>query len=181
MFTVIETKQDWSSGYYGILYCLKTVCQCADKYTMFQLRRDMRNKLNDISFMKKLKSSLKILSNVDDNFYKKDCSKESLTALKKNIYVKEMEKRIYLTKEHKFDDKLCLTVLSLMHEKLLFIVILHLILMYSYTNLILTNSKTVIIRTRIYENSIPGINIFLMKKPTNSMFNAHNKNSGNII
>ena len=53
MFTVIETKQDWSSGYYGILYCLKTVCQYADKYIMFQLRRDMRKKLDEYLFMKK--------------------------------------------------------------------------------------------------------------------------------
>ena len=99
---------------------LKTVCQCGDKYTLFHLRRDMRKKLDDNLFMKKLKASLKNLSNVDDNFCKKDCSKESLTTLKKNIYVNGSEKRNYLTKEYKFDDKLCLIVLSLMYEKITF-------------------------------------------------------------
>ena len=88
MFTVIETKLDWSSGYFSILYCVKTELQCDDNYTMFQLRLDMRNKLDDNLFMKMFKASLKNLSNVDDNFCKKDSSKDALTALKKNIYVK---------------------------------------------------------------------------------------------
>ena len=87
MFTVIETKTDWSSGYLGILYCLSSVHECDKNYTMFQLRRDMRNKLNDNSFMKKLKLSLKNLSNVDDNFWKKDSSKDALIALKKYIFM----------------------------------------------------------------------------------------------
>ena len=65
---------------------------------MFQLRRDMRNKLDDNLFMKMFKASLKNLSNVDDNFCKKDSSKDALTALKKKIYVKWMKKRNYLTK-----------------------------------------------------------------------------------
>ena len=47
MFSVIETVQDWSSGYSGILYCLKTERQCGDNYTMFQLRGDMCNTLDD--------------------------------------------------------------------------------------------------------------------------------------
>ena len=98
MFSVIETKPDWSSGYYGILYCLRTVYQCDDNYTMFQLRRDMPKKLDEHLFMKKFKESLKNLSNDDDNFCKKVCSKESLSALKKNIYANGSEKRNYLTK-----------------------------------------------------------------------------------
>ena len=70
MFTVIETKLDWSSGYSGILYCLKTERQRDDIYTMFQLRRDMRNKFDDNVFMKIFKASLKLL-NIDVNFCKK--------------------------------------------------------------------------------------------------------------
>ena len=114
MFTVIETKLDWSSGYSGILYCLKTERQRDDNYTMFQLRRDMRNKLDDNSFKKMFKASLRNLSNVDENF----CKKDALIALKKNIYVNGSEKRNYLTVEYKFDDKLCLTVLSLVYRKI---------------------------------------------------------------
>ena len=70
MFTVIETKQDWSSGYSGILYCLNIELECDNNYTMFQLRRDMRNKFDDNVFMKMFKASLKLL-NIDVNFYKK--------------------------------------------------------------------------------------------------------------
>ena len=80
----------------------------------------MRKKLDDNLFMKKLKASLKQLSNVDDNFCKKDWSKESLITLKKNIYVKVSENWNYLTKEFKFDDKLCLTALSLMYQNITF-------------------------------------------------------------
>ena len=189
MFSVIETKPEWSSGYYGILYCSKTVYQCDDKYTMFQLRRDMRDKLDENLFMKKLKSSLKICQMLMTTFVKNDCSKESLTVLKKNIYVKEMEKRNYLTKEHKFDDKLCLTVLSLMYKKITFYCYSPLDFDLFIYNFDRNKQQTLIIRTHIYENSIPGINIFLMKKPTKqqqkrrifSMFNAHNENSGKII
>ena len=99
MFTVIETKLDWSSGYSGILYCLKTELQCDNNYTMFQLRRDMRNKLDDNLFKKMFKASLKNLSNVDGNFCKKYSSKDALIALKKNIYIKGSDKCNYLTKE----------------------------------------------------------------------------------
>ena len=129
---------------------------------MFQLRHDMRNKLDDNSFKKMFKASLKNLSNVDENF----CKKDALIALKKNIYVKGSEKRNYLTKEYKFDDKLCLTVLSLMYPKLSF---------YCYSPLDFDlfiykfdpkKQQTVIIRTHIYINSIPDINIFLIKNPT---------------
>ena len=52
IFTVSETKEDWNSGYSGILYCLKSELQCANNYTMFQLRCDMRNKLDDDLFIK---------------------------------------------------------------------------------------------------------------------------------
>ena len=92
MFTVIETKQDWSSGYSGILYCLKIELECDNNYTMFQLRRDMRNKFDDNVFMKMFKASLK-LSNIDVNFCKIDSSKDALIALKKSIYIKGLEKR----------------------------------------------------------------------------------------
>ena len=61
---------------------------------MFQLRRDMRNKLDDNLFNKILKASLKNLSNVDDNF----CKKDALITLKKNIYVNGSENWNYLTK-----------------------------------------------------------------------------------
>ena len=71
MFAVIETKQEWSSGYSGILYCLKTERQCDDNSTMFQLRRDMRNKLDDNSFKQIFKASLENLSNVIKTFVKK--------------------------------------------------------------------------------------------------------------
>ena len=62
------------------------------------------------------KAPLKNLLNVDENF----CKKDGLIALKKNIYVNGSEKRKYLTEEYKFDDKLCLTVLSLMYPKISF-------------------------------------------------------------
>ena len=65
---------------------------------MFQLRRDMRNKLDDNLFNKILKASLKNLSNVDDNFCKKDSSKHAPITLKKNIYVNGSENWNYLTK-----------------------------------------------------------------------------------
>ena len=126
----------------------------------------MRKKLDDNLFMKKLKASLKQLSNVDDNFCKKDWSKESLITLKKNIYVKVSENWNYLTKEFKFDDKLCLTVLSLMYQNITFYCYSPLdfdLFIYKFDP---NKQQTVIIRTYIYENSIPGINIFLMKKTT---------------
>ena len=69
MFTVIETKQDWSSGYSGILYCLKTELQCENNYTIFHLRRDMRNNLDEILFMKMFKASLNCFSNIVVNFF----------------------------------------------------------------------------------------------------------------
>ena len=43
---------------------------------MFQLRHDMRNKLDDFLFMKTFKASLKNLSNVDVNFCKKGSTKD---------------------------------------------------------------------------------------------------------
>ena len=64
---------------------------------MFQLRCDMCNKLDNHSFMKMFKSSLKNLSNIDDNFCKKVLTKDGLSALKKSIYVKGMEEWKYIT------------------------------------------------------------------------------------
>ena len=166
MFSVITIKTDWSSGYFGILYCLRSVHECDENYTMFQLRCDMRDKLNDKLFMKKLKASLNNLSNVDDNICKKDSLKDALIAFKKNIYVKGMEKRYYLTKEHKFDDKLGLTVLSLMYPTISFYCYSPLdfdLFIYKYDP---NKQQTEIIRTHIYEKSSTGKNIFLMKHPT---------------
>ena len=83
-----------------------------------------------------------------------------------NIYVKGSENWNYMTKEYKFDDKLCLTVLSLMYKQ---------ITLYCYSpldfNLFIykydpNKQQTEIIRTHIYENSRTGKNIFLMKNPT---------------
>ena len=131
---------------------------------MFQLRRDMCNKLDDLLFTKIFKASLKNLSNVDDNFCKNFLTKDGLSTLKKSIYVKGMENGKYLTTKHKFDDKLCLTVLSLMYPTILF---------YCYSPLDFDlciykfdyeKQQTVIVRTHIYENSIDATNIFLIKK-----------------
>ena len=166
MFSVIETKTDWSSGYLGILYCLRSVHECDETYTMFKLRCDMRDKLIDKPFMKKLKASL---NNVDDNICKKDSLKDALIAFKKNVYVKGMEKRKYLTKEHKFDDKLGFTVLSLMYPTISFYCYSPLdfdLFIYKYDH---NKQQTEIIRTHIYEKSSTGKNgknIFLMKHPT---------------
>ena len=61
---------------------------------------------------------------------------------------------------------MCLTVLSLMYQKITFYCYSPLdfdVFIYKFDPNI---QQIVIIRTHIYENSIPGINIFLMKKPT---------------
>ena len=71
-----------------------------------------------------------------------------------------------MTKEYKFDDKLSLTVLSLMYPKISFYYYSPLgfdLFIYKFDP---NKQQTVIIRTHIYENSIPGINIFLVKNPT---------------
>ena len=120
MFTVTETKKDWSSKYFGILYSLKIELKYDSDCKIFQLRCYMCNKLDDHSFMKIFKSSLNNLSNVDDNFCKKVLTKDELSVLKKSIFVQGMEEWKHLTRVHKFDDKLCLTVLSLMYPKILF-------------------------------------------------------------
>ena len=52
----------------------------------------MRNKLDDDSFMKKIKSSLKNMSKIDDNFCKKGSTKDGLSVLNKSIYVRGTEK-----------------------------------------------------------------------------------------
>ena len=136
----------------------------------------MRKKLDEHLFMKKFKASLNNLSNDDDNFCKKVCSKESLSALKKNIYVKEMDKRNYLTNKHKFDDKLCLTVLSLMYPTILFYYYFPLDFNLFIYKLYYEKKQTVVIRTHIYENSINATNIFLIKNQTKhrklGLFNA---------
>ena len=166
MFTVSETKEGWISGYFSILYYLKTKLLCDNNYKMLQLRRDMRNKLDDFLFMKMFKASLKNLSNVDFNFCKKRSTKDGLITLKKYVYVKGLENIKYLTTEHKFDDKLCLIVLSLMYPT---------IWCYCYSPLDVDlfiyifdyeKQQTVIIRTHIYENLIDVTNIFLIKKKT---------------
>ena len=123
----------------------------------------MRYKLIDRPFMKKVKASL---NNVDDNICKKDSLKDALIALKKNIYVKGMENRKYLTKEHKFDDRLGLTVLSLMYPTISFYCYSPLdfdLFIYKYDP---NKQQTKIIRTHIYEKLSTGKNIFLMKHPT---------------
>ena len=80
-----------------------------------------------------------------------------------------MEKRNYLTKEHKFDDKLGLTVLSLMYPTISFYCYSPLdfdLFIYKYDH---NKQQTEIIRTHIYEKSSTGKNgknIFLMKHPT---------------
>ena len=90
-------------------------------------------------------------------------TKDVFSTLKKSIYVKRMDNRKYLTTEHKFDDKLCLSVLSLMYPTISF---------YSYSPLDFDlfmykfdfeKQQTVIVRTHIYENSIDATNIFLIK------------------
>ena len=89
-----------------------------------------------------------------------------MIALKKNIYVKGMENRKYLTKEHKFDDRLGLTVLSLMYPTISFYCYSPLdfdLFIYKYDP---NKQQTEIIRTHTYIKSSTGKNIFLMKHPT---------------
>ena len=77
-----------------------------------------------------------------------------------------MDKRNYLTKEHKFDDKLGFTVLSLMYPTISFYCYSPLefdLFIYKYDT---NKQQTEIIRTHIYENPSTGKNIFLMKHPT---------------
>ena len=74
--------------------------------------------------------------------------------------------RKYLTIYHKFDDKLCLTVLSMIYPTKSFYCNSPLdfeLFIYKFCS---DKQQTVIIRFHIYEKSIDGINIFLMKKPT---------------
>ena len=71
MFIVTESILDQSSEYSVVLYCLKTELKCGSDYNFFQLRCDLRNKLDDNSFMNMFKSSLKNMSKVDDNFCNK--------------------------------------------------------------------------------------------------------------
>ena len=39
IFIVSETKEDTSSGYSGILYCLKTESECENDYKCFSLEK----------------------------------------------------------------------------------------------------------------------------------------------
>ena len=163
MFTVSETKEDWSSGYSGILHCLKTELQCDNDYTMFQLRCDLRNKLDDDLFMEIFKLPLNNLSKVDVNLCSKVSTKDELSTLKTSIYVKGMEEWSYLTSVHKFDDKLCLTVLSLMYLIISCYCYFPLdfdLFIYKFDS---EKKQTVVIRSHIYENSIDATNIFLIK------------------
>ena len=107
--TITETKDDWSSGYFDILYCLKTELKCKSNYYMFNFRRDKHNKLNDQSFISMLKLPLINLSKVDNKFYKKCLTKIGLKILKEYLYVKWMGKRRYLIQLYKFDDKVSST------------------------------------------------------------------------
>ena len=56
-FIVNKTKVDCSSGYFAILYCLKTELKCEPNYSMFHFRRDIYNKFNDKSFINMLNVS----------------------------------------------------------------------------------------------------------------------------
>ena len=116
--------------------------------------------------MKMFKASLKNLSNVDYNFCKKVLTKDGLSTLKKYIYVKGMEKWNYITTVYKFDDKLCLALLSLKYPTISFYCYSPLdfdLFIYKYDP---NKQQTKIIRTHIYEKSSTGKNIFLMKHPT---------------
>ena len=66
------------------------------------------------------KASVKNLSKVDGTFSSKVLTTNAITVLKNSIYKEGMERLKYLTKVHKFDDKLCLTVLSLIYPTILF-------------------------------------------------------------
>ena len=55
------------------------------------------------------------MSNFDDNFCKNVLKNYELSVLKKYIYVKGIEEWKYIATVHKFYNKLCLTVLSLMY------------------------------------------------------------------
>ena len=164
IFTIIETKEDWNSGHSGILYYLKTESQCENDYQMFQLRKHMRDKLNEKLFLKMLKASVKNLSKVDGIFLNKGLTTNVITGLKNSIYEEGMEGRQYLTKVHKFDDKLCLTVLSLMYPTILFYCYSPLDLDLFIYKFDVETKATVVIRTPIYHKLNDAINIFLIKK-----------------
>jgi len=113
--------------------------------------------------MKMFKASLKNLSNVDYNFCKKVLTKDGLSTLKKYIYVKGMEKWNYITTVYKFDDKLCLALLSLKYPTISFYCYSPLdfdIFIYKFDS---DKLQIVFVRTHIYENSIDATNIFLIK------------------
>ena len=110
-----------------------------------------------------------------------------MSVLKKSIYVKGMKKWKYITTEHNFDDKLCLTVLSLMYPTILFHCYSPLdfdLFIYKFDS---DKQEKVIARTHIYENSINATNIFLIKKQikkknrTCSMLNTQQENISKII
>ena len=105
------------------------------------------------------------------------CSiKDALSTVKKSIYVKGMEEWRYLTSVHKFDDKLCLTLLSLMYPTILFYCYSPLDFNLFIYKLYYEKKQTVVIRTHIYENSINATNIFLIKNQAKhrklGLFNA---------
>ena len=98
-----------------------------------------------------------------------------------------MEEWKYLTTVHKFGDKLCLTVLSLMYPKISFYCYFPLdfdLFRYKFYS---DKEETVIVRTHIYENLINATNIFLIKSRQSkenrkfSMLNTQKGNIGKII
>jgi len=87
-----------------------------------------------------------------------------ITVLKNSIYEEGMERRKYFTNVHKFDDKLCLTVLSLMYPTISFYCYSPLDLDLFIYKFDVETKATVVIRTHIYHKSNDAINIFLIKK-----------------
>ena len=164
IFTIIETKDDWSSGYSGILYCLKTESQCDNNYELFQLRKHMRDRFKDKLFLKMFKASVKNLSKVDGTFLSKGLTTKAINGFKNSIYKEGMESRNYLTKVHKFDDNLWLTVLSLMYPTISFYCYSPLDLDLFIYKFDVETKATIVIRTHIYHKSTDAINIFLIKK-----------------
>ena len=84
--------------------------------------------------------------------------------LKEPIYVKGVETRRYITQVHKFDDKLCLTVLSLMYPTIAldcYSPIDFDVFIYKFDS---EKKETQIVRTHIYNGTIDIIQIHLIEK-----------------
>ena len=124
----------------------------------------MRDRFNEKLYLKMFKASVKNLSKVDGTFSNKGLTKDAMSILKKSIYVKGMEDWKYLLKVYTFDDKLCLTVLSLMYPTISFHCYSPLDLDLFIYKFDVETKSTVVIRTHIYDQSTDAINIFLTKK-----------------